>query len=93
MFDRQTRSLEKYFQTKRSCFLEYFPYPKTTEIREVDLMAVAQEFGIKKPDRVLEQTRSAIADWERFAAAYDVPNGVVKTIRRELDRRYEVLGG
>lgn len=66
---------------------------KTTEIRDVDLVAVAKEFGIKKPDRVLEKTRSAIADWERFAAAYDVPNGVVQAIRRELDRRDEVLRG
>ena len=60
---------------------------KTTGITEVDLLKVGQEFGVKKPERVLEQTCAAIADWEQFAAAYEVPEKAVAAIRRELDRR------
>ena len=46
---------------------------------------LAREFGVKQPDRILEQTGAAIADWERFAAEYEVPQHVVKAIRKELD--------
>ena len=66
---------------------------KTTDIREADLVAIAEEFGIKKPKRILEQSRAAIADWERFAAVYGVPNGALQAIRRELDARDKVLSG
>jgi hypothetical protein len=58
-----------------------------TGIREQDLLQIAREFGIKKAGRILEQTRSAIGDWERFATAYDVPSDAVRRIRNELDTR------
>lgn len=64
---------------------------KASNIREADLLAVADEFGIKKPERILERTRGAIADWEEFAAEYDVPDRVVRGIRTELDGRAEAL--
>lgn len=63
------------------------------DIRARDLLAVAEEFGVKRPERVLQQTRDAIGDWERFAARYDVPNDAVRAIRGELDERAEALGG
>lgn len=62
-------------------------------IREAHLLAVAEEFGIKRPQRVLERVRGAIADWEEFAAGYDVPAEVVRAIRGELDARAAVLKG
>ncbi|UCC81500.1 MAG: type II toxin-antitoxin system HipA family toxin [Gemmatimonadota bacterium] len=60
-------------------------------IRQTDLLAVAKLFDIKKPSRILEETRSALADWERFAAFYDVRRETVGAIRRELDDRAEAL--
>jgi serine/threonine-protein kinase HipA len=66
---------------------------KTSGIRQADLLGVAELFDIKKPGRILERTRSALADWERFAALYDVPGETVSAIRRELDDRAAVLAG
>jgi serine/threonine-protein kinase HipA len=66
---------------------------KISGIREVDLLAVAELFDIKKPGRILDETRAAIADWERVAALYDVPEQTVGSIRKELDDRAEVLAG
>ncbi len=64
---------------------------KVSGIRQADLLAVAKLFDIKKPSRILEATRSALADWERFAALYDVPKEAVCSIRRELDDRADAL--
>lgn len=62
-------------------------------IRTEDLLAVAKEFGIKKPERILEATREALDDWERYAENYDIEQKVRAAIRRELDARAEVLEG
>ena len=66
---------------------------RTSGLLEEDLLAVADEFGVKRPDRVLDACRSALADWERRAAECGVPDGVVSSIRRELDARAEALAG
>ena len=58
---------------------------KDTGIGEADLLELAREFGVKRPDRILEHMRHAVAGWERCAANYDVPDQVVKAIRKELD--------
>jgi serine/threonine-protein kinase HipA len=66
---------------------------RTTGIREEDLLHVGREFGVKKPERVLDRVRSALADWERFASAYDVPDPVAGAIRQELNARDAELRG
>jgi serine/threonine-protein kinase HipA len=66
---------------------------KMSGVREADLLAVAEFFDVKKPGRILDETRGAIADWETFAALYDVPEQTVGSIRKELDDRAEVLAG
>jgi len=66
---------------------------KAADIRETDLLAVAAEFGVKQPQRVLEQTRGAIADWEKYASDYDVPRAAVSAVRKELQARAKVLRG
>jgi serine/threonine-protein kinase HipA len=66
---------------------------KMSGIRQTDLLAVADLFDIKKPGRILEKTRSALADWERLAALYDVPKDSVGFIRKELDDRADMLAG
>jgi len=60
---------------------------KTTGIRDSDLVAIANDFGVKKPERILERARSAISDWEVFAASYDVPPRAIAAIRKELNQR------
>lgn len=60
-------------------------------IRREDLLAVAREFGVKQPERILEATRDALDDWEGYAKKYDVEKGVRTAIRRELEARAEVL--
>ncbi|MFV1988593.1 MAG: type II toxin-antitoxin system HipA family toxin [Gemmatimonadota bacterium] len=66
---------------------------KTSGIREDDLLALAREFGVKRPDRILDETRGAIADWERYAEKYEVPDDTRSAIRVELDRRASSLAG
>ena len=63
------------------------------DLREADLVAVAHQFGVKRPERILGGTRAALADWERHAAAYDVPQTVVTAVRAELDKRAKILAG
>jgi serine/threonine-protein kinase HipA len=66
---------------------------KAADIRETDLLAVAAQFGVKQPQRILEQTRAAIADWEKYASDYDVPRAAVSAVRKELQARATVLRG
>lgn len=66
---------------------------KQAGIRTEDLLNVGREFGIKKPERILEATRGAVDRWERFARRHGVEEAVHAAIRRELDRRAEVLDG
>lgn len=66
---------------------------KRAGVTEADLRSVADEFGVKNADRILEEVRRAVDDWERFAARYDVPADVVRGIRAELDDRAVELRG
>jgi serine/threonine-protein kinase HipA len=66
---------------------------KTSGIRATDLLEVAREFGVKRADGILARTREVLGDWERQAAAFDVPPETASAIRRELDRRAEELDG
>lgn len=64
---------------------------KAEGIREADLLAIADEFGVKQAKRTLERTRAALDDWERHASAYDVPPAAVGAVREELRARGVVL--
>ncbi len=66
---------------------------KAADICEADLVAVADEFGVKKPERILERARTAVSDWERYASTYDVSRSTVVAVRAELDTRAKVLEG
>ena len=66
---------------------------KAADIREADLVAVADEFGVKKPERILERARAAVSDWDRFASTYEVPRSAIVVVRQELNTRAKVLGG
>jgi len=64
---------------------------KTAGITEADLLAVAAEFDIRKPERILGAIREALAGWEAVASAFGVPAESVVAVRRELDRRKELV--
>ena len=64
---------------------------KTAGIRESDLLAVARDFGVKKPERILEETRSAVAGWEGYAQKFAVPPSTVVHVRKALDERVRSL--
>ena len=68
-------------------------HDKTAGIRESDLLAVARDFGVKKPERILEETRSAVAGWEGYAQKFAVPPSTVVHVRKALDERGQVAGG
>ena len=63
------------------------------DIRESDLFAVAREFGVKRPERIMEEVRDAISAWERHAERFGVPGGVVAQIRKELGARDDLVRG
>lgn len=60
---------------------------RLVDIRLGDLLSVGEEFGIRKPERVVERVREAVEAWERLAGDHDVPVESVRAIRRELDAR------
>ena len=64
---------------------------KASDIRKADLLAVADEFGVKKPERIMEVVRATVSDWERYASTYDVPRRTVVAVGDELNARAEVL--
>ncbi|MFC1661754.1 type II toxin-antitoxin system HipA family toxin [Gemmatimonadota bacterium] len=66
---------------------------RMTGIRKADLLEIARQFGVKKPERLLEEARTAIADWEEHAVAHGVPAGVTRAIRQELNTRDAELRG
>jgi serine/threonine-protein kinase HipA len=66
---------------------------RTSGIREDDLLHVAREFGIKKASRILEETRTAISEWERHAERTGVPERVASAIRAALTQRARSLAG
>lgn len=66
---------------------------KLSGIREDDLLAVADDFGVKRAPEILERIRGVLAEWERYAERYDVPESAVSRIREELDRRTDELCG
>lgn len=66
---------------------------KTSGISTEDLLAVAAVFDINKPERILDRTHDALADWEKFAAETRVPEGVQADVRAALDERSASLAG
>lgn len=64
---------------------------KRRGITEKDLVTVGEEFGVKNADRIVQDVRNAVSNWEQFAARYDVPDHAGQHVRGELDDRAKVL--
>jgi serine/threonine-protein kinase HipA len=47
-----------------------------------DLLAVASNFGIKKPKQIIQQVGDAVGDWDRFASEAGVEKRLQETIHK-----------
>ncbi len=61
-------------------------------IQRADLLAVADMFGIRAADRIVDQVRDAVADWPSHAAARGVPRDTVASVDTSLRARGREVG-
>jgi serine/threonine-protein kinase HipA len=66
---------------------------KMAGIRRDDLLAVAEEFDIRRADRMVTRVRDVLDDWESFARVAGVVRTKTTQIRAELRTRTLELGG
>lgn len=64
---------------------------KTSGLETADLLSVAATFGIKRPQRILEEVAAAVDGWAGYAAELDVPERAAAEIGRELAERRRSL--
>jgi serine/threonine-protein kinase HipA len=57
---------------------------KRTEIGLKDVLAVAEEFGIKNPVGIIKEVESLIPRWKEIAIELKVPLKVIQTIEKEI---------
>ena len=57
---------------------------KWDEITRADLIAVAKNMNIKRPELIIEQVIDAVNLWYKFAKEYDIPNDTIKQIGKTL---------
>jgi serine/threonine-protein kinase HipA len=63
----------------------------TAGIREGHLLELADELGVTRPRRIIDQVASAVASWPKHAAEQGVPAEHVKRIETELDARHREI--
>jgi len=64
---------------------------KRDGITNADLLAVADEFGIRAAGRIIERVREAVDRWPAFASTYDVPAEDVRRVQDQLEGRREAM--
>ena len=57
---------------------------KWDEITRTDLIAVAKNMNIKRPELIIEQVIDAVNMWYKFAKEYDIPNDTIEQIGKTL---------
>ena len=57
---------------------------KWDEITRTDLIAVAKNMNIKRPELIIEQVIDAVNLWYKFAKEYDIPNDTIEQIGKTL---------
>lgn len=57
---------------------------KWDEITRADLIAVAKNMNIKRPELIIEQVIDAVNLWYKFAKEYDIPNDTIEQIGKTL---------
>lgn len=64
---------------------------KMTGFTRGDLLQVAATFGIKMPERLLDEIAAAVSDWPRYARGFGVDAGTVRAVGAELSSRAAAL--
>jgi serine/threonine-protein kinase HipA len=65
---------------------------KRSGIARSDLVAVAETFGVRAPDRLIDGVRAAVAAWPEWAKGRGVPDEPLRRVGEELDRRAAEVG-
>lgn len=65
---------------------------KLSGITWQDLLGVALTFGVRRPERVLEEVRAGVGTWPDAAAACGVEDEDVARVQAELDARAREMG-
>lgn len=53
---------------------------KWTEITKTDLLSVAQNISIKKPEYIIDQVKEAVSKWSELANQYGIPKETIHSI-------------
>ena len=64
---------------------------RLTGFTRADITAVGRTFGVKRPERIIDEVSEAVARWPEAARATEVDPEHIERIQRELDRRWEDL--
>lgn len=59
---------------------------KTTKITDNDLIALASEVNIKKPEAIIKEIRHIISQWPDYAKEADISDKTIKEINKHIDR-------
>lgn len=65
---------------------------KRSGIRREDLLSVAAMFGIRAPDRIVDEVGQVVTAWPEYAARRGVPADTVKRVDRALRERAREIG-
>ncbi len=57
---------------------------KRDDFSRKDLLAVADQFGIRNAGAILEQAATAVTEWPRLAAEEEVPKELLSTVQKSL---------
>jgi serine/threonine-protein kinase HipA len=57
---------------------------KFTDISKEDLLAVADRFGIRKPENIFSAVRAAIENWSEFAQHANLSPALQRHVAKDL---------
>jgi serine/threonine-protein kinase HipA len=58
---------------------------KTSDIEIDDMLTVGRDFGVKRPERILDRIRETLTRWESFAHDRGVPEDARSRVRAAID--------
>jgi serine/threonine-protein kinase HipA len=50
----------------------------------VDLLALADRFGVRRPERALSDVRAAVDNWSEFALQANLPESLKNRVAKDL---------
>ena len=64
---------------------------KREHITRADLIEVAGAFGVRAPNRTIQEVEEAVGRWPHFAAQYGVPDADIHRVQSALAERTELI--